>query len=67
MNSNHEPKRIPCVGWSCEGGFDTDSGTRIFTHASTGRSNWRRKSTKHRRINDKRDTIERTDEATITP
>lgn len=61
--SNHEPKRIPVQGYACDGGYDTDRDYRPFKHSSTGRRNWRRKSSKYQRIADKNDVRQRMAEA----
>ena len=43
INTNSSPIRHPCVGYSCEGSVDTDSGGgHHFKHHSTGRDNWKR-------------------------
>ena len=49
VNASRAPMRHPCLGWSCEGGLDTDHGVRPFKHASKGRDNWKRSIRKKQR------------------
>lgn len=54
--------RKPIGPYDCQGGFDGDAWMkhtqRPFTHASTGRANWRRKTSKKQRREGKKQSKE---------